>query len=88
MSYEDGPNKIEAIGEGKMLGIGPSWKARKDELNLCRLLNVIYVVVDTPGRMLILTSNHPEMLDPALIHPGRIDKKCYLVTKGVKIWFA
>ena len=35
-------------------------------------------VVDTPGRILIMTTNHPEMLDPALIRPGRIDKKIML----------
>jgi chaperone BCS1 len=34
--------------------------------------------VDTPGRILIMTTNHPEMLDPALIRPGRIDKKIML----------
>lgn len=78
MNYEDGPNKVEVIGEGKMVGIGPSWKARRDELNLSGLLNVLDGVVDTPGRMLVLTSNHPEMLDPALIRPGRIDKKMLL----------
>jgi ATP-dependent 26S proteasome regulatory subunit len=25
--------------------------------------------------MLVMTTNHPEILDPALIRPGRIDKK-------------
>lgn len=29
-------------------------------------------------RLLIMTSNHPEKLDPALIRPGRIDKIIYL----------
>lgn len=77
---EDEP---KGMGEGKIQGIGPSnassaWKAKKDELNLTGLLNVLDGVVDTPGRMLVMTSNHPEMLDPALIRPGRIDKKMYL----------
>lgn len=45
-----------------------------DKLNLSGLLNVLDGVVETPGRMVIMTSNHPEMLDPALIRPGRIDK--------------
>ena len=35
-------------------------------------------VVDTPERLLVMTSNHPEKLDPALIRPGRIDKQILL----------
>lgn len=84
MNYEDGP-KVELFGESskKMVGFGPSnasssWKAKVDELNLTGILNVLDGVVDTPGRMLVMTSNHPEMLDPALIRPGRIDKKLLL----------
>lgn len=50
----------------------------KDPLNLSGLLNVLDGVVDTPGRILIMTSNHPKKLDPALIRPGRIDKKLML----------
>jgi hypothetical protein len=50
----------------------------KDKLNLTGLLNVLDGVIDTPGRILIMTSNHPELLDPALIRPGRIDKKIML----------
>jgi SpoVK/Ycf46/Vps4 family AAA+-type ATPase len=60
--------------------MGPSlWtKAGMDQLNLTGILNVLDGVVDTPGRIVIMTTNHPEMLDPALIRPGRIDKKLYL----------
>ena len=50
----------------------------KDRLNLTGLLNVLDGVVDSPGRMVIMTTNHVEMLDPALIRPGRIDKKLLL----------
>jgi len=74
-------------GEKGMFGMGAglsSWKAKKDELNLSGLLNVLDGVVDTPGRMLIMTTNHPEMLDPALIRPGRIDKKLLLSYLGYK----
>jgi chaperone BCS1 len=35
-------------------------------------------VVDCPNRILVMTTNHPEKLDPALIRPGRIDKIIYL----------
>jgi len=49
-----------------------------DKLDLSGLLNVLDGVVDTPGRMVILSTNHPENLDPALIRPGRIDKMLML----------
>ena len=45
-----------------------------DELDLTGILNVLDGVVDTPGRIVVMTTNHPEMLDAALIRPGRIDK--------------
>jgi len=50
----------------------------KDALNLAGLLNVLDGVVDTPGRILIMTTNHPEVLDPALIRPGRINMKIHM----------
>jgi len=59
----------------------PAWTAppqHPDALNLSGLLNVLDGVVETPGRMVIMTSNHPEALDPALIRPGRIDR-CLLL---------
>jgi ATPase family associated with various cellular activities (AAA) len=60
-------------------GIGASFRfPMHDKLNLSGLLNVLDGVVDTPGRIVIMTSNHPEHLDPALIRPGRIDKKLML----------
>jgi ATP-dependent 26S proteasome regulatory subunit len=36
---------------------------------------VCKTVVDTPYRTAIMTTNHPERLDPALIRPGQINKK-------------
>eukprot|EP00435_Cladocopium_sp_Y103_P034330 s98_g8.t2 len=49
-----------------------------DRLNLSGLLNVLDGVVDTPGRVVVMTTNHPEKLDPALIRPGRINKRIHL----------
>ena len=56
--------------EGKMMCRFPS---PKDKLNLAGILNVIDGVVDSPSRIIVMTTNHPEKLDPALIRPGRID---------------
>jgi len=57
---------------------GPSPWESKDRLNLSGILNVLDGVVDTPNRLLVMTTNHPEKLDPALIRPGRVDKKFHL----------
>jgi len=43
------------------------------KLNLSILLNILDGVLEQPGRILIMTSNHPEKLDKALVRPGRID---------------
>jgi len=51
---------------------------KRDKLNLSGLLNVLDGVVDTPERIVVMTTNHPEILDPALIRPGRIDQKLLL----------
>jgi hypothetical protein len=45
-------------------------------------LEVLDGVVDCPNRIVIMTSNHPEKLDPALVRPGRINKKIYLGYMG------
>lgn len=50
----------------------------KDRLDLAGLLNVLDGVVDCPNRIVVMTSNHPEKLDPALIRPGRVNLKLYL----------
>ena len=42
-------------------------------ITLSDILNIIDGVNETPGRILIISSNHYEKLDPALIRPGRID---------------
>ena len=57
---------------------GSSYALKRDKLNLSGLLNVLDGVVDTPERIVVMTTNHPEILDPALIRPGRIDQRILL----------
>lgn len=45
---------------------------------LSGLLNVLDGVASQEGRIVLMTSNHAEKLDKALIRPGRIDKKICL----------
>jgi hypothetical protein len=55
------------------------------KVDLSFLLNLLDGVLENPGRLLVITSNHPEKLDAALVRPGRIDvvaqfKTCSLAT--------
>jgi mitochondrial chaperone BCS1 len=42
------------------------------------LLNALDGVSSREGRVLFLTTNHPERLDPALVRPGRVDRSFHL----------
>ncbi|PKX88385.1 BCS1 and AAA domain-containing protein [Aspergillus novofumigatus IBT 16806] len=46
---------------------------RNNRISLSALLNTIDGVAAQEGRVLVMTTNHPENLDPALIRPGRVD---------------
>jgi DNA polymerase III delta prime subunit len=48
-------------------------KDSADSLDLATLLNVLDGVRETPGRIIILSTNYPERLDEALLRPGRFD---------------
>lgn len=44
-----------------------------EEISLSFILNLLDGILETPGRILIVTTNHVEKLDKAFIRPGRID---------------
>jgi hypothetical protein len=46
---------------------------------LSGLLNIIDGAISADGRLLVMTSNHPEHLDPALLRPGRVDMRLSLL---------
>ncbi len=50
-------------------------KKRKGGVTMSGVLNAIDGAIASEGRILILTTNHPEKLDPALVRPGRIDRQ-------------
>lgn len=45
-----------------------------EKITLSGLLNAIDGVFARDGRILIMTTNHPDKLDPALVRPGRADR--------------
>ncbi|KAL3422942.1 mitochondrial chaperone BCS1 [Phlyctema vagabunda] len=46
---------------------------KTEGITLSGLLNIIDGVASHEGRVLVMTTNHPEQLDEALIRPGRVD---------------
>ena len=51
---------------------------KRSKVTFSGLLNAIDGVAAGEGRLLLATTNHIEHLDPALIRPGRIDRKIYI----------
>ncbi len=51
---------------------------KRSKITFSGLLNAIDGVAAGEGRILMATTNHLELLDPALIRPGRIDRKLYI----------
>ena len=48
---------------------------KTSKITFSGLLNAIDGVAAGEGRLLFATTNHPERLDPALVRPGRIDRR-------------
>ena len=46
----------------------------RNPLTMSAVLNSIDGVMSTDGRLMVVTTNHPDRLDPALVRPGRIDR--------------
>ena len=57
---------------------GKGAAAVSDKLNLGFFLNLLDGVLETPGRILIISTNYPEKLDRALVRPGRVDLKIHM----------
>jgi hypothetical protein len=51
----------------------PKHEVSTEKLDMSMLLNILDGILENPGRIVVMTSNHPETLDHALIRPGRID---------------
>lgn len=57
---------------------------KNNGLSFSGLLNAIDGVASAEGRIMIMTTNHIERLDPALIRPGRADVKVFLDNASVE----
>jgi ATP-dependent 26S proteasome regulatory subunit len=66
----------------------------KKSLTLGGILELLDGLIETPGRILIITTNHPEELDQALTRPGRIDMNihfnrasCQDIASMYEMWY-
>ncbi|KAI1103056.1 P-loop containing nucleoside triphosphate hydrolase protein [Jackrogersella minutella] len=71
-------DSTEIRGDWKLSDLAKALKKegeadRKTGISLSGLLNAIDGVASHEGRVLIMTTNTPELLDEALIRPGRVD---------------
>jgi hypothetical protein len=73
IAAEDSEEEAEAPAKLSRGTKAADSKPVADALNLAGLLNVLDGVVDSPGRIVIMTTNHPEKLDPAVTRPGRVN---------------
>lgn len=65
--------EMVAGGGGGSGGNGSKNDKEEIDITLADILEILDGIVEMDGRMIIMTSNHPEKLDPALLRPGRID---------------
>lgn len=75
-----GGTKIADMGRILMRSLDTS-KISESQSSCCSLsglLNVLDGVASQEGRIVIMTTNHADKLDKALVRPGRIDKRVYL----------
>lgn len=52
--------------------------ATGDSLTFSGVLNALDGAAAKEGRVVVMTTNHPERLDDALVRPGRIDRQWYI----------
>merc|ERR1712050_519602 len=58
--------------------MGVDGQSDPDKVTMSELLNAIDGLGAQTGRLLFMTTNHPERLDEALVRDGRIDRRFHL----------
>ena len=76
--------------EGEPAGKKGSVRLGMRSLSLSGLLNAIDGAASREGRIMFITSNRPEVLDHALIRPGRVDRRFHFDpldrARGEEMW--
>jgi len=75
-------DELDAIGKVRMPGIGGGHEEREQTLN--QILSEMDGFEKDTGVIVIAATNRPESLDPALLRPGRFDRRIVLDLPDVK----
>ncbi|KIJ34810.1 hypothetical protein M422DRAFT_262996 [Sphaerobolus stellatus SS14] len=71
---EPQPNSYPTVWPSSPYAPGPIWPTRS-QVTFSGLLNVLDGIGSEEGKIFFATTNHLERLDPALLRPGRIDRR-------------
>jgi cell division protease FtsH len=75
-------DEIDAVGRSRFAGIGGSHDEREQTLN--QLLVEMDGFAENEGVVLIAATNRPDVLDPALLRPGRFDRQVMVDLPDIK----
>lgn len=75
-------DEIDAVGRHRGAGLGGGHDEREQTLN--QLLVEMDGFESSEGVILIAATNRPDVLDPALLRPGRFDRQIVVATPDVK----
>lgn len=67
--------------------LGPTQKKADREITLSSLLNILDGIYSYNGRIIIFSTNHPEMIDEACLRSGRIDVRIKFKRLSQKILY-
>lgn len=75
-------DEIDAVGRHRGAGLGGGHDEREQTLN--QLLVEMDGFESNEGVILVAATNRPDVLDPALLRPGRFDRRIMVTTPDVK----
>ncbi len=75
-------DELDAVGRHRFAGIGGGHDEREQTLN--QLLIELDGFEQNQGIILIAATNRPDVIDPALLRPGRFDRQIHIPTPHLK----